>query len=52
MNHKEAEAFLHYFGKAFPSESIYPNVKIIKELIDNEIYDFYEIKEKISIFNK
>ena len=52
MNIEEAEAFLHYFGRSLPAPRMYPEIKIIKELIKNKIYDLYEIKAKTKIFSK
>ena len=50
MNFDETEAFLKYFGKAFPAKEINPKVATIKELIKNHTYDLYDILKNVDIF--
>ena len=51
MSKNEAIGFLKYFGRSFPSPKFYPKISIIEDLFEKKIYDLYEIKEKIDIFN-
>lgn len=51
MEIKEAEHFLHYFGKSFSAEGIDERSDIVKKLLEDHIYDFYEIKDKINFFD-
>ena len=47
MSMEEAQAFLSFYGRGFPSPSIDEKVDIIKSLINNRIYDLYEINDEL-----
>lgn len=51
MDYDEAVDFLRYFGRSFPSKVIFPGVDIVVDLIKTSTFDFYEIKERINLFD-